>query len=289
MKFGVSPSPHLWWKDIKDFKQWILEAENSGYDAIFIADHYNLPLQDFLYNDSLDAWSTLSFIAARTKRVKVGTCVTPIPRYVPSQLAKVIATVDILSKGRVIAGFGAGWFPEEFISYSPQGVFDKPRVRTERFLEGLQIMIKLWTEDKVTFNGKYYKLKDAELLPKPKQKPHPPLWSGGLGSRMLKFTAKYFSGWILPRGGRKGEKVITPLEYGQRVETIKKHLKDYGRSSDMFTFALLEIITERLDNELKNIEKFLLAGCNYCIVEMRPPTKNIELLRKFTKEVMPSF
>lgn len=291
MKFGVSPSPFLWWKSVKEFEKWVQEAESLGYDSIFIPDHYNLPVSQFPSNELMDAWTVLSYIAAKTKRVNIGTCVSPLPRWLPSQLAKIIATVDLLSEGRVIAGLGAGFFPDEFINYSPQGFLGEPKERIERFLEGLKIMIKLWTEDKVTFNGKYYKLKDAVLLPKPRQKPRPPLWSGGLGPRMLKITAKYFDGWIPHKGGPG---YPDPERYGQAVSSIKEHLKRYNRSIGKFTFALLSWITERVTDDIKIIERYVQAGCQYYIVEIpwSIPMSNgryIEAIRNFAKEVVPSF
>jgi alkanesulfonate monooxygenase SsuD/methylene tetrahydromethanopterin reductase-like flavin-dependent oxidoreductase (luciferase family) len=289
MKFGISPSPFVWWKNVKMFENWIFEVENCGYNAIFIPDHYNLPVSDYSSNDLLDAWSTLSYVAAKTERINIGACVTPIARWLPSQLAKVIANVDILSEGRVLAGFGLGWFPDEFVNYSPQGTFDKPNVLSQRFLEGLNIIIKLWTEDKVTFNGKYYNLKDAELLPKPKQKPHPPLWSGGLGPYMLKLAAKYFNAWIAPRNGRK---VLTPEEYKTKVEAIKFYLKKFGKSVDNFTFAVLMPNSGNIIDEAKFIEKYMQAGCQYYVVEIAPNvqySERIEMVRRFAKEIIPSF
>ncbi|MEM3550366.1 MAG: LLM class flavin-dependent oxidoreductase [Candidatus Bathyarchaeia archaeon] len=289
MKFGISPSPFIWWKSVKDFEKLILEIENCGYDAIFIPDHYNLPASDYPSNNLLEAWSTLSYVAAKTERVKIGACVTPITRWLPSQLAKVIANVDILSEGRVLAAFGAGWFPDEFVNYSPQGTFDKPKVLIERFMEGLNIVIKLWTENKVTFKGKYYSLIDAELLPKPKQKPYPPLWSGGLGPHMLKLTAKHFDAWIAPRNGRK---ILTPEEYKAKVETIKFYLKKQGKSVDKFTFAVLMPNSENIIDEAKFIEKYLQVGCQYYVVEIAPTlqySKRIEMVRRFAKEIIPSF
>ncbi|MEM3602535.1 MAG: LLM class flavin-dependent oxidoreductase [Candidatus Bathyarchaeia archaeon] len=293
LKIGMSPSPHLWWKRVEELKHLISEVEGCGYEGIFVPDHYNLPMHTngrlpiakFPSNKLLDAWSMLSFIAARTERIRVGTCVTPLTRYVPSQLAKVITTVDVLSEGRVVVGLGAGWFPEEFVNYSPQGIFDEPKVRVERFLEGLQVMIELWTQNKVTFNGKYYKLKDAELLPKPKQKPHPPLWSGGLGPRMLKFTAKYFNAWLPAKSTR-----LTPEIYEQGVNTIKKYLKEYNRNVNEFTFALYGWITD----EISLIEKYVQAGCRYYVADITPSVhssdeERIRLIRKFAEEVMHSF
>lgn len=291
MKFGVSPSPHPWWKNIEEFENWIIEAESCGYNAVFIPDHYNLPVPQFPSNELVDAWSTLAYVAANTKNMKIGTCVTPLPRYMPSQLAKIIATIDLLSNGRVIAGFGAGTIPEEFINYSPQGNFGEPRERVDRFLEGLQIIIKLWTEDKVTFDGKFYRVKEAVLLPKPKQKPRPSLWSGGLGPRMLKIAARYFDAWFPPRAPIGAP---TPEKYEDGIKTIKGYLRNYGKNESGFTFALLGWITEKVTDDIDMIEKYVQAGCQYYVVEIlwtHPLSdgKYIKLIRKFANEVMPSF
>lgn len=291
MKFGVSLSPFLWWGKIEEFDEWIIEAESLGFDAIFIPDHYSLPVSRYSSNELMDAWTTLSYVAAKTKRIRIGTSVSPLPRYVPSQLAKIIATVDVLSEGRVIAGLGAGWYPDEFINYSPQGCFDEPRERVERFLEGLKIMIKLWTEEKVTFNGKYYKLVDAVLQPKPKQKPRPPLWSGGLSPRMLKITARYFDAWLPTR---RWPEYRAPEKYGEVVATIKEHLKKYGRRPDDFTFALIGQIMGSPNDEIKIIEKYKDFGCQYYVVEIPKPLpfsgrEYLEDLRRFAREVVQSF
>lgn len=297
LRFGASPSPFLWWRDVKEFDKWISEVQSCGYDGIFIPDHYNVSVPEHgPSNELVDAWSALAYAAAKTEGIKLASCVSPIPRWTPSQLAKVISVVDLLSDGRVIAGLGAGIFPEEFVNYSPQGCFEEPRVRVERFVEGLQIMEKLWTEDEVNFEGKYYRLKNAVLLPKPKQKPRPPLWSGGLGPYMLKLTAKYFDAWM-SHTGPPG--TPTPDRYRVSVETVKRHLKKCGRDVSNFTFALflhLAVPAEKTTDEMiKMVEHFVEAGCQYFIVDVsiwRTPIYNgkyIELIRKFAKEVMPSF
>ncbi|MEM3697324.1 MAG: LLM class flavin-dependent oxidoreductase [Candidatus Bathyarchaeia archaeon] len=289
MKFGISPSPHPWWGCIENFKLWVSEIERHEYDAIFIPDHYNLPTPDFPSNALLDTWSTLAFTAAITERIRIGSCVTPIPRYIPSQIAKIISMVDVLSEGRVIAGFGSGWYREEFINYSPQGYLDEPKLRTRRFLEGLQIIIRLWHEYKVTFNGKYYRLRDAILLPKPKQKPHPPLWLGGMSAPMLKIAAKYFDAWIPPRSRPNGERVLTPERYEGMVKVIKKYLQEYNRSVDKFTFAILGWIND----DINLIERYVRAGCQHYVIDITTilshPKDKIDAIRRFAEEVIPSF
>lgn len=291
MKFGVSPSPFVWWKRIEEFDTWISEVESRGFDSVFIPDHHDLQMPWLPSNELVDAWTTLAYITARSKTLKVGTCVTPLPRYLPSQLAKIIATVDNLSSGRTMPGLGVGYYANEFINYSPQGYLDEPKERVDRFVEGLEIMLKLWTEEKLTFNGKFYRLKDACLMPKPVQKPHPPLWSGGFGSRMLKITAKYFNAWLPHRGEIS---TPTPEKYEKDVNTIKEYMKKYGRNSDEFTFGLLGWTPINAEEDIKIIDKYVQAGCRYYIVEipLMPPlssSKNIEAITKFANEIIPSF
>jgi alkanesulfonate monooxygenase SsuD/methylene tetrahydromethanopterin reductase-like flavin-dependent oxidoreductase (luciferase family) len=293
MKFGVSPSPFYWWRNVEEFNQWISESESGGYDGIFIPDHYMITVPEHgPCQELLDAWSVLSYIAARTRSIKIGSCVSPIPRWIPSQLAKVISIVDLLSEGRVIAGFGAGIFPEEFINYSPYWRMDEPKIRAEKFLEGLKVIVKLWKEDSVTFEGKYYKLSDAVLLPKPKQKPHPPLWSGGLGPNMQKIAAKYCDAWLSHTAPFA---TPTPEKYEEGVNRIKKYLKEYDRNLDKFTFGLFHHISENMSENASVVEKFAKVGCQYFIINMpvsKTPIYNgkwIELTRKFAKEVIPSF
>jgi len=187
MKFGVSGG-RMGFSRVGDFA---VEAERLGYDGIFLADHIE-------NRGSFEPWTTLAYLAAKTTNLRLGTTVTPIPRYVPSQLAKIIANVDVLSNGRTIPGFGAGHRCNMFVNFAPDGVYPEPRVRVARYIEGLQVILKLWTKMEPSFMGKYYTLHDCDFLPKPVQKPHPPIWQGGGGPYILKMTAKYFNGLDQP-------------------------------------------------------------------------------------------
>ncbi len=294
MKFGISPSPFQWWISAEQLSEWAKTAEDFGYDGIFIPDHYDLPAPPFPSNVLVDAWTTLAYIAAKTTKIKLGSMVSPVPRWVPSQLAKVIAMVDTLSGGRVIAGFGAGYCQNEFLNYAPGGVFDKPDVRFEKFIEGVRIILKLWTEESVTFNGRHYKLVNATLKPKPVQKPHPPIWSGAQRPRMLEATAMHFNGWVPDRSmwmkvsntGTRG--VSGPEEYAIYVRKLKELLKKFGRNENDFTFGVLGEIN--FDSEL--VENYRKAGCQYYIVEIGPaakPNQYITLTKKFAEEIISSF
>ncbi|MEM3550064.1 MAG: LLM class flavin-dependent oxidoreductase [Candidatus Bathyarchaeia archaeon] len=293
LRFGINPSPHPW-NEIRKFGDWCVRVEELGYDAVLIPDHYDLPVPPFPSNVLVDAWTALSYVSAKTSTIRVGSIVSPIPRWVPSQLAKIIANVDVLSEGRVIAGLGVGYYIGEFLNYSPTQSWDADGVRVQKFEEGLQVILKLWTEEKVSFDGNYYRLNDAVLQPKPVQKPHPPLWSGGMGPRMLRLTAKYFNGWIA-HGSFSPHRVESSEDYEARVKLIKKYLREYNRSESDFLFGFLLKIglnVKSIDEACEFIEKYLDVGCQYFVVEFTPsppPDKYMEMTEKFSKEIIPQF
>ncbi|MEM4576359.1 MAG: LLM class flavin-dependent oxidoreductase [Candidatus Nezhaarchaeales archaeon] len=295
LRFGINPSPHPW-SDVSKFADWCITVEDLGFDSIVIPDHYELPVPPFPSNELVDCWTTLAYVAAKTNKIRLGSIVNPIPRWIPSQLAKVIANVDYLSKGRVIAGFGIGFYEGEFVNYSPQAKLEDVDTRLERFVEGLELILKLWTEYNVNFEGKYYKLRNAILLPKPIQRPHPPLWSGGLGKRALMLTAKYFDGWFphsVPPPSPHG--VRSPEDYEMRVKIIKEYMKKYGRDPSQFTFGyllMIGLIIRDFSECVDVIESYQKAGCQYFIIEFvptPPPEKYIDMTKKFASEVMSSF
>ncbi len=253
MKFGINLIAVMKQYPLKLFSDMAVLSEELGYDGYFMADHYNLPGP---IQDCLDPFTTLSYLAARTKQIKLGTMVTPVPRYFPPQLAKIVAHVDHLSEGRIILGIGAGWHPPEFTTYCQDQTFHSPSERVNRTIEGMKLIFKLWTEKKVNFEGKYYSLKDAELEPKPFQKPYPQIWSGGSGDFMQRMTAKYFDGWVSVNWQQKDAE-----EYTKQVEKVKKYLQEFGKDPDKFTFA----IQASIGDSLERVEAFVDAGCNYYV------------------------
>ena len=296
MKFGMNISG-VFRRDLNFplslFTDTATLSEELGYDGYFIPDHYNQPRT----NDCAEPFTTLAYIAAKTNRIKLGTIVNPIPRYFPPQLAKIIAHLDHLSEGRVIPGFGAGWNPDEFYTYAPQQTWESPRVRVERTIEGTRLILKLWTEEKTTFEGKYYSVKDAILEPKPLQKPHPPVWSGSSGEYMLRMTAKYFDGWMPSNWGWTNSGDTEAKNYRRRVEELRGYLREYGRDENKFTFGVQGGATDSAGL----VEAYREAGCNYYIAfigDYTPaqgypfsfyPHQYLDLARRFAKEVMPSF
>ena len=163
----------------------VLEGERLGYDSVWLDDH--LMCGDW---SVMESWTTLSAFAALTKRVRLGTMVLSMSHRNPSLSAKAAATIDVISGGRLEVGFGAGVGRVENEAYG----FKYPRlaVRVERLAEAVELTKRLWTGDKVTFQGRHYRLRDAVCLPKPLQKPHPPVIIGGSSGQLLKkVTARY--------------------------------------------------------------------------------------------------
>jgi F420-dependent oxidoreductase-like protein len=161
------------------WEQWrsiAAAAEDAGIESLFRSDHY-LSLEAPRERASLDAWTTLAGLAAVTSRIRLGTLVSPATFRHPSVLAKAAATVDHISDGRVELGLGAGWMELEHRAYG----FDFPSTseRVARFAEQLEIVHRTWTEDAPSFRGRFYTLDECPGLPKPVQRPRPPIVVGG--------------------------------------------------------------------------------------------------------------
>jgi probable F420-dependent oxidoreductase len=258
----------------------VVKAEELGYDSFLITDHYMLPLG----NETLETWGYLSYLAGKVSNIKLGTCVTPIPFRHPGLLAKTISTLDLVSNGRVIVGVGLGWYPDEYEAYSS---WDPDSVRFEKTKEALELMVKLWSEDKVNFEGKHYRVKDAVLQPKPVQKPHPPLWFGGSGKKMLKLAAEMGNGWITP-GPRWALVCTAAEEYMRCVKKIKRYRESLGKN-EKFTFACLIAPNESFEEFAREIEDYKKAGMEYLVLGVTRVRDGLELVKRFKNEIAPSF
>lgn len=165
------------------WEQWCALAEaceEHGVETLFRSDHY-LSQADEGSNVAHDAWTTIAALAARTTTLRFGTLVSPATFRPPALLANAAATADHVSGGRIELGLGAGWMEREHRAFGFP--FPETPVRLEMFAEQLEIVHRLWTEERVDFRGAHYVLEDAPGLPKPVQRPRPPLLAGGSGTR----------------------------------------------------------------------------------------------------------
>jgi probable F420-dependent oxidoreductase len=203
-----------------------VEAEKLGYRRIFYTDHLMNPYRatEGYAEETVEVWSLLSYLAAETKTIRLGTGVTPIALRPPALLAKQVATADNLSGGRIDFGIGTGWSQGSF------GVIDTdfgdPPSRKARLREGIDLILELWTSDEpVAFDGEYYKSSGAVIGPKPVQQPHPPLWVGGWRRNMLEITAEVGDGWI-PWNR-------TVVFWAQAMGRIRERAGELGRADDI--------------------------------------------------------
>ncbi len=220
-KFGVF-LPFYAFQNLKttqifnEIKSVVLECERLGYNSVWLDDH-------LMYNDAsiLECWTTLSALAASTSKIRLGIMVTCNAHHNPALLAKMVATVDVISEGRLEFGIGAGVQEAEHQAYGFG--FSKPAVRIAQLEESLEVIRRLFTYPKATYQGKYYTLKEAVCEPKPVQKPHPPVIVGGGGEkRTLKVAAKY--------ADRFDWGFLSSIEnYRHKLTVLRRHCVDVGR------------------------------------------------------------
>jgi len=249
-------------------------AEEAGFYGFLSWDHYMLPDS----SETLDAWSILSYLAGQTSRIKLGTVVTPLPFRPPSQLAKIVSSVDLLSGGRTILGVGAGWHRPEFDGFSewlPTGR------RVAQTSEALELITTLWRGGTSDFNGRYFSSKGAEILPSPVQKPHPPMWFGVKGPKMMKLAALYGDGWIPTN--------ITPSDYASGLQKLHEIRTDHGIREDIKgALQNFEVFTDA-SLCLETICEYREAGCEYYgPIWSYPPDEMISRIHWFAENVMSS-
>src|ERR671922_375994 len=205
MRFGLfTGTTGISWSQLQSLWQHL---EATGWDAACVTDHF-MPNTHNPVDDTLECWTALSGLALSTQRLRIGTLVVGNTYRHPAVVAKMAATVDIMSGGRLICGLGAAWQKNEHVAYGMP--FYTVGERLSRLEEACQVLLSLWTQPKVTLNGKFYQLHDAPLYPKPIQQPHPELLIGGGGEkRTLRIAARYADHWnvwggpeVLRRKGR---------------------------------------------------------------------------------------
>jgi F420-dependent oxidoreductase-like protein len=293
---------------IDSLKKLATHAENLGFDSFWVMDHfYQISPVGKQEDPMLEGWTTISVLAGITSKIKLGTLVTGIIYRHPSVLAKMGATLDVLSKGRLFMGIGAAWNQEESLAYGIPFFPNKERLL--RLEEAIQIIRKMWTEKEpaATFNGRYYQVNSAYCNPKPIQKPSPPIMVGGSGERQtLKIVAKYADACNL-YGSAETVK--------RKLSILNEHCKSVGRDYDSILktklgFILIdndkEMVEKRLqqiskvipedqlrefliygtpENILKQIELLEEAGIQYLIVDLEP-YRELEALEIFADSVM---
>lgn len=238
MRFGLFTSTTgISWPQLQSLWQHI---EATGWDAAFVTDHFMPNTRDPL-DDTLECWTALSGLALSTQRLRIGTLVVGNTYRHPAVVAKMAATVDIMSGGRLICGLGGAWQRNEHTAYGIP--FYTVSERLNRLEEACQVMLSLWHESKATFQGKYYQLTEAPLFPKPVQQPHPEFLIGGGGEqKTLKIVAKYADHWNVWGG---------PETLRHKGEVLEKHCGAVGRDATQIIRSanMPMAITDRADEQ----------------------------------------
>jgi probable F420-dependent oxidoreductase len=239
MKFGICIPIHGDFGTENRFdilKDVVQMADNSEVDSIWVEDHFLIPENETLasqglpgVDEPLEAWTTLAAFASWTKKVKIGTEVTPMTLRHPVMLAKMVATVDIISKGRAILGAGAGWNRTEFERFALP--FETRSQRFEKMRESVEIVLRLWTERQVHYRGKFYNIEGGTVAPKPVSNPHPPIWFGGFSEKILEFVAKYGNGWINATNP-------SAEDFNKQLSRLRGLVRDYLNPQDEIDIAL---------------------------------------------------
>ena len=277
MKVGINiPQDGLAYQDIKEIAQ---EAERLGVTSFWVLDHLHAsPKPD--EEQLLECWTLLSALAIETTRIRLGTLVLNINNRNPALTAKMAATLDQISEGRLEFGIGAGGTirAERQKSYGYEYEFDaygisfpmRPSIRIKKLDEGLEIMKRLWTQDSATFEGDYYSIKNAICLPKSVQKPYPPIWIGGkCGPKILEIIAKHADGWNI-----LGAKTVE--DYQRGVNLLRRACTKMGQNADnIMTSVGVSGSIKECNHRLKTFTK---AGLDLALLRL-PRGKEVTYLR----------
>jgi F420-dependent oxidoreductase-like protein len=228
MKFGIhnpswlfGPDPAEIFSGVTAKVRW---AEAHGFTWFSVMDHLiQIPVVGAPDEPFVEGWTMLSALAAVTSRIRLATLATSVGYRNPAHLAKIAANVDLISRGRLTLGIGAGYFETEYRQYGWEFP-DRPAVRISQMQEAVRLIVAMWTEKRTTFHGRYFHLEDAILEPKPIQKPRPPVLIAGGGEQLtLRAVARLADGCNL--GG-------DPQMVRHKLAVLRRHCdaaqRDYG-------------------------------------------------------------
>ena len=281
LSFGVqTPPQHVSYAQVRDL--W-LEADELGYDSAFGFDHF-LPIFSDPTGPCLEGWTLLAALAAQTKRLKVGLLVTGNTYRNPAVVAKMAATVDHVSGGRLILGLGAGWFELEHDAFGIP--YYTPGGRARRLVEAVELIKALFTQDKTTYQGKYYQITDAPFEPKPLQKPYPPILIGGVGPKVVQpLVARHADIWhfFVREGGMPAAKKLVAHFDGVCAQ-VGRDPAEIQKSTSLS----LDQLKLPADELRALIQTYADLGVRYFIVSMFPDY-DAAALRRFATDVLPAF
>ena len=258
MEFGVQIPAWHWHWDVSELRDWAQGVEAIGVDFISMADHvtyaYELPDRpnpDGPYQDDVhqhEVMTTLAWLAAQTSRVALQTNVLVLPQRQPVLVAKQAAEIDILSGGRMRLGIGIGWQEPEFESLGVPF-----RQRPSRMEEAIHVLRACWTEEPVSFDGRYTSFNQISVLPKPVSPGGPPILFGGVSEPAIDRAARLGDGWIAPVASNLDNLVAL-------TDNIRAALDKHDRDPDAFPIQWLPPMDMDLNRTLATLRAAKEAG-----------------------------
>ncbi len=261
LRFGIKTAQqNTSYEDI--LRVWLEADSIPSIEHAWAFDHF-IPLGPDPTGPQLEGWTLLGALAARTERLRVGLMVTGNTYRHPPVLAKIGATVDVISHGRLDFGIGAGWNELESNMYDIP--LYTPGERIRRLDEACEVIKRLWTEPVANFDGRYYHLKDARCEPKPVQKPYPPFVIGGSGEQLtLRVVAKHANIWNFVGGS-----VDT---FRHKIEVLEEHCAAVGRDPSTIERSIQERVNYANPAEtLANIKPYIEASATHIILNLTAP------------------
>ncbi len=285
-------------------------AEDLSFDHVWVSDHIIIPHEVSSFypyaadgvapfqrdNTYFEPLAALNFLAGCTTRVKLGTHVLILPYRNPVLTAKILATLDVLSGGRLILGAGVGWMEEEFQAMG----LDTYAQRGEVTDEYIQIFKELWTSDNPEFHGKHYDISGAGFLPKPVQQPHPPIWIGGHTNPAIRRAARLGDGWM-PIGLRPPAG-LEPEEMAEKVARLRRISARAGRAEDAVDLVFStdcvfqdepgddrRMVSGRPEQIAADLRQYQDLGVRHFIFSFpaESAAQQQEAMERFSREVMP--
>ena len=292
-----------------DLSRLVGEAEAAGFHSVMIADHIVFPTEvrsKYPYTvdgafpgvgDALEQLTLMSFIAAKTERLRLVTSVMVLPHRNPVVTAKMLASIDVLSKGRVTVGVGVGWMREEFEALGAPD-FDRRGAVSNEYLE---IFKTLWTQDVASFDGEFYRFGNLRCEPHPVQKPHPPIWIGGHSRAALKRTARYGNGWH-PVGANAAVP-LPPEELARSLGDLRQLMAAEDRDFDALDLSFKAPVYDagkvmpdgrrqpfsgNASEIIGDIGTYAELGVGELIFDFRAPDieESLDRMRRFTSDIM---
>ena len=272
MRLGLDVAQHhLDWDELLKRVRF---AEEAGFDGAWVFDHFQA-----LYGDRrgpcMEAWTLLAALAASSERIRLGALVTGVTYRHPSILATEAITVDHVSNGRLEMSLGAAWMEAE---HRELGIPFPPRKeRFERLEEAVQVVKLVMTTDGATFVGRHYQLRGASYLPRPVQRPHPPIWIGAGGPRhTIPVAARHADVW---------HTFGSPENLQRKSSVLDEHANLAGRDPSSILKATDLSISEPWDEVRSTAEAVRRLGFSYLVVDW--PTEGWDRVEEFVDRVMP--